>query len=155
MSLWNFLVSLDACQVWMRWKKSQYWSRTFHALQNLTLKRLMRYWKATNGSPDSKVHVANMGPTWVLSVPGGPHVGPWTLLSWSHTFIRKHCCICFRVVGRRDGWIRTSSWIGNAILYIIIPLQCAITQNAIQHHPTIKTHHVLITPSTGLVGSWF
>ena len=26
--------------------------------------------------PDSKVHVANMGPTWVLSAPDGPHVGP-------------------------------------------------------------------------------
>ena len=26
--------------------------------------------------PDSKVHVANMGPTWVLPAPGGPHVGP-------------------------------------------------------------------------------
>ena len=26
--------------------------------------------------PDSKVHMANMGPTWVLSAPGGPHVGP-------------------------------------------------------------------------------
>ena len=25
--------------------------------------------------PDSKVHEANMGPTWVLSAPGGPHVG--------------------------------------------------------------------------------
>ena len=26
--------------------------------------------------PDSEVHGANMGPTWVLSVPNGPHVGP-------------------------------------------------------------------------------
>ena len=25
--------------------------------------------------PDSKVHGANMGPTWVLSAPGEPHVG--------------------------------------------------------------------------------
>ena len=31
--------------------------------------------------PDSKVHGANMGPTWVLLAPDGPHVGPWTLLS--------------------------------------------------------------------------
>ena len=30
---------------------------------------------------DSKVHGANMGPTWFLSSPGGPHVGPLTLLS--------------------------------------------------------------------------
>ena len=30
-------------------------------------------------SPDSKVHGANMGPTWVLSAPDGPHVGPTNL----------------------------------------------------------------------------
>ena len=29
--------------------------------------------------PDSKVHWAYMGPTWVLSSPGGPHVGPMNL----------------------------------------------------------------------------
>ena len=30
-------------------------------------------------SPDSKDHRANMGPTWVLSAPGGSHVGPMNL----------------------------------------------------------------------------
>ena len=30
-------------------------------------------------TPDSKVHGANMGPTWVLSTPDGPHVGPTNL----------------------------------------------------------------------------
>ena len=29
--------------------------------------------------PDSKIHGANMGPTWVLLVPGGPHIGPMNL----------------------------------------------------------------------------
>ena len=29
--------------------------------------------------PDNKIHRANMGPTWVLSSPGGPHVGPMNL----------------------------------------------------------------------------
>ena len=29
--------------------------------------------------PDSKVHGANMGPTWVLSAPNEPHVGPMNL----------------------------------------------------------------------------
>ena len=29
--------------------------------------------------PDSKVHVANMRPTWVLSAPNGRHVGPMNL----------------------------------------------------------------------------
>ena len=30
-------------------------------------------------SSDSKVHVANMGPTCVLAAPGGPHIGPMNL----------------------------------------------------------------------------
>ena len=30
--------------------------------------------------PDSKVHGANMGPTWVLPAPDGPHVGPMILV---------------------------------------------------------------------------
>ena len=29
--------------------------------------------------PDSKVHGASMGPTWILSAPDGPHVGPMNL----------------------------------------------------------------------------
>ena len=29
--------------------------------------------------PDSNVYGANMEPTWVLSAPGGPHVGPMNL----------------------------------------------------------------------------
>ena len=32
-------------------------------------------------TPDSKVHGANMGPTWVLSAPGGPHVGPMNFVT--------------------------------------------------------------------------
>ena len=32
-----------------------------------------------NKIPDSKVHEANMEPTWVLSAPDGPHVGPMNL----------------------------------------------------------------------------
>ena len=30
-------------------------------------------------TPDNKFHVVHMGPTWVLSSPGGPHVGPMNL----------------------------------------------------------------------------
>ena len=33
-----------------------------------------------NTDPDSKVDGANVGPTWVLSAPGGPHVGPINLV---------------------------------------------------------------------------
>ena len=35
-----------------------------------------------HNSPDSKVHWANMGPTWVLLAPDSPQVAPWILLSW-------------------------------------------------------------------------
>ena len=33
-------------------------------------------------APDSKVRGANMGPTWVLSAPDGPHFGPTDLAIW-------------------------------------------------------------------------
>ena len=36
-----------------------------------------------NQFPDSKVHGANMGPTWVLSAPDGPHVGPMNFAIWA------------------------------------------------------------------------
>ena len=32
--------------------------------------------------PDSKVHGANMGPTWGRQDPGGSHVGPINLAIW-------------------------------------------------------------------------
>ena len=35
--------------------------------------------KSYNSIRDSKVHGANMGPTCVLSAPGGPHIGPINL----------------------------------------------------------------------------
>ena len=34
---------------------------------------------STHAIPDSKVYGVNMGPTWVLSAPDGPHVGPTNL----------------------------------------------------------------------------
>ena len=42
--------------------------------------------------PDSKAHVAHMGPTWVLSTPGGPHVGLMKLAigDWCPRF--RSCC---------------------------------------------------------------
>ena len=35
--------------------------------------------EAAGSVEDNKVHGANMGPTWVLSAPDGPHVGPTNL----------------------------------------------------------------------------
>ena len=32
--------------------------------------------------PDSKIHMANMGPIWGRQDPGGPHVGPMNFAIW-------------------------------------------------------------------------
>ena len=39
-------------------------------------------WLALSTTPDSKLYGANMGPTWVLSAPDGPHGGPTNLAIW-------------------------------------------------------------------------
>ena len=60
-------VHADLCQQWVR---------LWHDLpsQNIYLLKMF-----SRNTPDSKVYWANMGPTWVLSAPGGPHVGPMNL----------------------------------------------------------------------------
>ena len=40
--------------------------------------------------PDSKVHVANMGPIWGRQDPGGPNVGPMNFAIWV-VFFAKPC----------------------------------------------------------------
>ena len=47
---------------------------------------MQAFWKQATGLKfnaytDSKVHGANMGPTWVLLAPDGPMLAAWTLLS--------------------------------------------------------------------------
>ena len=47
--------------------------------------------------PQSKVHGVNMGPTWVLSAPDGPHVGPMNLAirkPWSN----NACCLSYTAI---------------------------------------------------------
>ena len=57
------------------------------------------------GFPDSKVHVAHLGPTWVLSAPGGPHVGPMNLVIRLSTtqmcrLHSEHFCPHFHLLSR-------------------------------------------------------
>ena len=57
-----------------------------------------------DNDPDSKVHGAHIGPTWVLSAPGGSHVGPMNFAIreavfcefniWSITFCHHRCNVC-------------------------------------------------------------
>ena len=55
--------------------------------------------------PDSKVHGANMGPTWVLSAPDGPHVGPMNLDNrddnWLPFSRRQHHTLSYRETPHR------------------------------------------------------
>ena len=62
-----------------------------------------------NMYPGSKVHGAKMGPTWVLSAPDGPHVGPMNLAIWVYLIndyitTWKH----FRITGHLCGDLRHS-----------------------------------------------
>ena len=42
-----------------------------------------------SGCPDSKVHGANMGPTWGRQDPDGPHVGHMNLAIWVGSLYRS------------------------------------------------------------------
>ena len=50
-----------------------YWGINKHKHTGLYLELNSRIYQ------DSKMHGANMGPTWVLSAPDGPHIGPMNL----------------------------------------------------------------------------
>ena len=39
------------------------------------------------GAPDSKIHGANMGPTWGRQDSGGPHDGPMNFVIWARAYI--------------------------------------------------------------------
>ena len=56
--------------------------------------------------PDSKVHGANMVPTWVLSVPDGPHVGPMNLA----IRVRKQNNSCWSTFGFSVMHVVCSFW---------------------------------------------
>ena len=70
---------LNGCPIWV-WEWINDW---FHNLYD-----------GRNHFPDSKVHVANMGLTWVLSAPDGPHVGPMNLVTKVvHDKIKVNPCL--------------------------------------------------------------
>ena len=55
--------------------------------------------------PDSKVHGANMGPTWVLSAPDGPYVGPMNLAIWE-----RFLCTYMQQTAEVPEWPAWSTW---------------------------------------------
>ena len=63
---------------------NQYWivscqSAIENVVRNIVVISSMPRW-VIRENPDSKVYGANMRPTWVLSAPDGPHVGPMNLV---------------------------------------------------------------------------
>ena len=60
--------------------KKEFWFRNLAIWKTVEHTSLSRYRENMPSTiPDSKVHGANTGPTWVLSAPDGPHVGPMNL----------------------------------------------------------------------------
>ena len=51
----------------------------YRSSQNWNLQFEGKKYPVLLNNADSEVHGANMGPTWVLSAPDGPHVGPMNL----------------------------------------------------------------------------
>ena len=61
--------------------------------------------------PDSKFHGVNMGPTWVLSAPDGPHVGPM-----KHCYQGGHVLTCTGIniikrSSRYKAWVIYNIWV--------------------------------------------
>ena len=65
----------------------------------LPLLWLWLHW-ANDTYPDSKVHGANMGPTWVLSAPDGPYVGPMNLAIGVAAVYREHNHHSYQIIVR-------------------------------------------------------
>ena len=68
----------------------------------------------TKDVPDSKVHRANMGHTWVLSAPDGPHVGPMNLVIRGHTIL---CAYDLSIISLKG----LSLLYNQSVIYIILP----------------------------------
>ena len=82
---------ITICRPYNRWQRAQsyrkitnapfiYISTTIFSLDHITSSysdRTAEVW--VQCVPDKQVHGANMGPTWVLSAPDGPHIGPMDL----------------------------------------------------------------------------
>ena len=83
-------------------------------------------------TPDSKVHGANMGPTWVLSAPDGSHVGPMNLairaglaISWQHNQVTQHVGVILTKLKQplqrnRNYGLCTLSYVGSRLWNLLV-----------------------------------
>ena len=80
--------------------------------------------------PNSNVHGANMGPTWGRQDPGGPHVGPMSLVIWDCF----HHCMCWPAFRngscrRRDNKSRFPQDTRDSLLILLINKHIDLTQD--------------------------
>ena len=76
-SLWrhcNGIINKMVAILQMAFSNTFFWNENLGNVTLIILGFVSKVPVANN--PDSKVHWANMGPSWVLSAQGGPHVGP-------------------------------------------------------------------------------
>ena len=73
--------------------------------------------------PDSQVHGANMGPTWVLSAPDGPHVGPMNLaIRDGLNTLNPMCCVTMCLL---SGMVCPFYFMGYIVYGTRLGLHCA------------------------------
>ena len=77
---------------------SQANSLSFLSLSKLEFPNVAGFVSRHWGGPDSKVHVANTGPTWGRQDPGGPHVGYMNFAIWGVT---DKALTAYRAKGRK------------------------------------------------------
>ena len=65
--------------------------------------------EAAYGNPDS-VHGANIGPTWVLTAPDGPHVGIMNLAIREHIYSPCFCYTGILTLCARDVQIKLETY---------------------------------------------
>ena len=97
--------------------------------------------------PDSKVHGDNMGPTWALSAPGGPHVAPMNLAIRVYSLNDKWSCtpqdICI-TMSRENTYIIGAANVCTILkrenhLFLMFSFMC-YTYDIISHNLTELMH---------------
>ena len=76
----------------------------------------MPTWTPLYKDPNNKIHGANFGPTWVLSAPGGPNVGPMDLAIRGQDPHELYCFSLFSKISKccyvleLFKWVRSNQW---------------------------------------------
>ena len=102
---------MDVCDIWVTdgydgcvtdescFVKQLFWCVYFTCSCNSNVRFERLLIELNYSIPNSKVHGTNMGPTWVLSAPDGPHVGPVNFDIWDALVVYLTQIVC-ATVGR-------------------------------------------------------